>query len=77
VPEGLFLEYLKLGKDLESRCAVYRELFKHKLSDNDVNLISRASDYCHPVGSARFRQQIEEKYGISLGQCGRGRLKKE
>jgi len=70
-------EYMKLGKDIESRCAAYRELFKHTLSDNDINLISRASDYCNPVGGARFRQQIEEKYGISLGQCGRGMPRKE
>ena len=69
-------EYTKLGKDIESRCFAYRELFKHQLPDNDIHLIERASDYCHPVGDDRFCQQIEEKYGISLGQCARGRPKK-
>ena len=69
-------EYLKLGSDSESRCYAYRELFKHQLSDHDIHLIERAADYCHPVGNDRFRQQIEDKYGIKLGQSARGRPKK-
>jgi putative transposase len=69
-------EYLKLGSDSESRCYAYRELFKHQLSDHDIHLIERAADYCHPVGDDRFRQQIEDKYGINLGQSARGRPKK-
>lgn len=69
-------EYMKLGKDIESRCFAYRELFKRQLSDNDIHLIDRASDYCHSVGDSRFCLQIEKKYGISLGQCARGRPKK-
>ena len=69
-------EYLKLGSDSESRCYAYRELFKHQLSDHDIHLIERAADYCHPVGDDRFRQQIEDKYGIKLGQSVRGRPKK-
>ena len=70
-------EYIKLGRDIESRCYSYRELFKEQLPDCDIHLIERASDYCHPVGGDRFCQQIEEKYDISLGQCVRGRPKKE
>lgn len=70
-------EYLKLGKDTESRCIAYRELFRSQLSDKDIHLIDRATEYCHPVGDDRFCRQIEESYGISLGQCARGRPKKK
>jgi len=69
-------EYVMLGEDIEARCFAYRELFKNQLSDYDIHLIERASDYCHPVGDDVFCRQFEEKYGISLGQCARGRPKK-
>lgn len=69
-------EYIKLGKDIESRCFAYRELFQQQLPENDIHLIEKASDYCHPVGDDRFCQQIESKYGIKLGQNNRGRPKK-
>ena len=69
-------EYLKLGCDVESRCYAYRELFKCQLSDQEIRLIENASDYCHPVSDDRFRQQIEKKYNIKLGQSARGRPKK-
>ena len=32
-----------------------------------------ATHYCQPVGDDRFRQQIEQQYGIKLGQMKRGR----
>lgn len=75
---GLVLhpEYLKLGQDSETRCFAYRELFKHQLPEQDIHLIEKASDYCYPVGEARFCQQIEDQYGIKLGQSKRGRPKK-
>ena len=69
-------EYLKLDSDTFERCFAYRELFKHQLSEHDIHLIERASEYSHPVGTDRFRQEIEGKYGIDLGQAGRGRPKK-
>ncbi len=69
-------EYLKLGVTDESRYTAYRELFEYQLAERDVHLIDRANDYCHPVGDDRFCQQIEEKYGIRLGQCARGRPRK-
>lgn len=70
-------EYLKLGSDRASRCQAYRELFKAPLPDDDIHLIERASEYCQPVGDDRFREQIELKYGIKIGQMSRGRPKKE
>ena len=70
-------EYLQLGSDSSERCYAYRELFKHQLSEHDIHLIERASEYCHPVGDDRFRLAIENKYGVLLGQASRGRPKKE
>jgi putative transposase len=69
-------EYLKLGVDTEARIYAYRELFIDQLSDYDVHLIQKASEYCQSVGDEYFRIQIEEKYGIMLGQPSRGRPKK-
>jgi putative transposase len=66
-------EYLELGATDESRCHAYRELFRYQLSKHDIHLIENASEYCHPVGDDRFRQQIEDRYGIFLGQAARGR----
>ena len=69
-------EYLKLDKDKEARCYVYRELFKAQLSEHDIHIIEKAEEYCQPVGDDRFKKAIEERYGIKLGQMSRGRPKK-
>ena len=69
-------EYLKLGADSETRCYAYREIFNHQLSELHIHLIERASEYCCPIGDDRFVQQIQERYGIKLGQSARGRPKK-
>jgi putative transposase len=66
-------EYLRLGTDSETRTQAYRELFRHQLSEGDLHLIRKAAHYCQPVGDDRFRQQIEEKYEVKLGQMKRGR----
>ena len=71
------IEYLKLGSDAQSRCHAYRELFKHQLSEHDVHLIERASEYSQPLGDDKFRHEIENKYGVKLGQSFRGRPRKE
>jgi putative transposase len=69
-------EYVRLGDSREARCHAYRELFKHQLSEADLHAIRKAAHYCQPVGDDRFRQQIEERYGLKLGQMKRGRPKK-
>jgi hypothetical protein len=47
------------------------------LSEEDLHLIRKAAHYCQPVGNDRFREQIERKYGLHLGQMERGRPRKE
>jgi putative transposase len=70
-------EYLALGADSQSRMHAYRELFRHEVSEQDLHLLRKAAHYCQPTGDDRFRDQIESKYGIRLGQMGRGRPRLE
>lgn len=69
-------EYLELGATDKSRCSAYWELFTYQLSEHDIHLIENASEYCHPVSDDRFREQIEDRFGICLGQTVRGRPRK-
>ncbi|MDT8405275.1 transposase [Sulfuriflexus sp.] len=70
-------EYLRLGQTRDTRCHAYRELFNYQFSETDLHRIRKAAHYCQPVGDDRFRQQIEKKYGIKLGQMKRGRPRKK
>jgi len=49
----------------------YREFFQLQLSEENLRLIRKAAYYWQIVGNDRFRQQIERKYGIRLGQMER------
>ena len=69
-------EYLLLGPSPEARGHAYRELFRTQLSEENLHLIRKAAHYCQPVGNDRFREQIERKYGLQLGQMERGRPRK-
>jgi putative transposase len=66
-------EYQRLGPTPDERRHAYRELFKTQLSEEDLHLVRKAAYYCQPMGDERFRQQIEQRYGIKLGQMDRGR----
>jgi putative transposase len=70
-------EYIRLGPTPATRGFAYRELFKTQLSEEDIHRVRKAAHYCQPVGDDRFRQQIEQRYGIRLGQMERGRPRKE
>lgn len=35
-------------------------------------LIRKAAHYCQSIGDDRFREQIESRYGVKLGQMSRG-----
>lgn len=69
-------EYMRLGQSEDDRCYAYRELFRYALSEEDLHFIRKAAHYCQPVGDDRFRADIEQKYGIKLGEMKRGRPKK-
>jgi len=65
--------YLRIDLDSEQRCFRYRELFKDQVNKQDLHFIRKASYYCQPVGDDRFRESIEQKYNVKLGQMSRGR----
>lgn len=69
-------EYMRLGQSEDDRCYAYRELFRYALSEEDLHFIRKAAHYCQPVGDDRFRADIEQQYGIKLGEMKRGRPKK-
>jgi putative transposase len=69
-------EYLRLGQSLTDQCTAYRAIFKHQLSEEDLDRFRKAAHYCQPVADDRFREQIEKQYGIKLGQMARGRPKR-
>jgi putative transposase len=69
--------YMSLGSSSEGRCFAYRELFRTHLDGQDISLIRQAAHYCQPVGDNRFRKQIEQRYGIRVGQMRRGRPRKD
>lgn len=70
-------EYRNLGSSSAERGFAYRELFKAQISEEDLHFVRKAAHYCQPVGDDRFRKQIERRYGIHLGQMGRGRPREE
>jgi len=73
----LHVEYQPLGGTDEVRCTAYRGLFDVELSAPDLSMIRKASHYSQAVGDERFREQIESKYGVRLGQARRGRPRKQ
>jgi REP-associated tyrosine transposase len=70
-------EYRCLGRTSAERYHAYRELFKVQVSDQELHLIRSAAHYCQPIGNDRFCQQIEQRYGIKVGQMARGRPRKD
>jgi len=68
-------EYERLGNDVPARASAYRELFRCQLDQEDLHKVRQASHYCQPLGDDRFAEFICERYGIKLGQMGRGRPK--
>ena len=65
--------YLELGGSAEARCEAYRELFKASLASKDILRINRAWETGTPLGNDRFREQIEQTLGRTVGTTRRGR----
>lgn len=70
-------EYLRLGSKPAERGRAYRALFTHELNQEDLDFVRAAIHYSQPIGDARFREHIESRYGIALGQMGPGRPAKQ
>ena len=68
--------YEGLGPDPQARTAAYRDLFVTALDPGMAQHIGIVAECSMPLGSDRFREQIEAALGRSLGQYQRGRPRK-
>lgn len=69
-------EYRRLGGTLDARRRAYRDLFKQRFNEGDLHLLRKAAHYCLPVADEQFRRQLEDAYGLPVGQMKRGRPRK-
>ncbi len=67
--------YLRLGKTKTQRQSTYKDLFKEPLGENLITEIRQTTQTGTPLGSDKFRQQIEELLGVKTGYAKRGRPK--
>lgn len=51
----------------------YRSLFEAHLDECDIHAIRKATEFVVPLGGQRFKQQIENVLGRSVGYARRGR----
>jgi putative transposase len=65
--------YLSLSKNIEQRCEAYKELFKAHLDENDLSDIRSSLQTGTPLGNHLFKQKIESRLGLNVGQAKRGR----
>lgn len=65
--------YAEMGNTRVSRCANYKSLFKAHIDDDQLKSIRAAWQTGTPLGNDCFREKIERKLKISVGQARRGR----
>jgi putative transposase len=65
--------YLSLHSDATARPGAYRELFKDRLSDEELKVIRTRTNACSYIGNDRFRAKIESKPGRRVAGGKRGR----
>jgi putative transposase len=65
--------YLSLARNSEKRCEAYRELFKAHVEPQDLNDIRSSLQTGTPLGNDQFKQKVEAKLGLKVGQAKRGR----
>ena len=67
--------YEQLGSSSDLKQYTYRELFKTQLPNEDLHVIKESMKFNYPLGSERFKEQIESALGRAVGQNKRGRPK--
>ncbi|HEB63744.1 MAG TPA: transposase [Gammaproteobacteria bacterium] len=65
--------YLALGNNKQQRTQYYRESFKEALDEKLINEIQASVQTGTPMGSERFKTEIEKPLGAKVGQSRRGR----
>ncbi len=69
--------YLALGKDSKQRARRYRESFKKEVLDGKlINEIRASVQTGTPLGTDRFKAEVEQLLGVKVGQARRGRPNK-
>jgi putative transposase len=69
--------YMALGLDETERRAAYRALFRAHLDEEALDEIRKASNRSLPLGSERFKEQVEAALGRRVGLRPRGRREVE
>ena len=64
--------YEQLGCTSDIKQHAYRELFKTQIPDDDLHVIKESMKYNYPLGSQRFKEQVESTLGSAIGQKQRG-----
>ncbi len=65
--------YVRLGSSSTLRSAAYSALFSSRIPQQDITQIQKSIKYNYPLGSDRFRQQIEIALNKSVGYSRLGR----
>jgi putative transposase len=65
--------YLSLGKTPEAQHAAYRGLFEIAINPDELDLVRASLHSGTPLGTDRFKQQIESVVGCTVGFSKRGR----
>lgn len=65
--------YLAIHPNKDTLQYAYRSLFENQLEQVDIHTIRKASQFSMPLGSERFKQQIEATLKRSIGYSRRGR----
>ncbi len=71
------LLYRRLDRNTDIRRSVYRQLFRARLAQADIDLIREATNKAWVLGKDRFREQIEALSGRRASQRARGRPRKD
>lgn len=69
--------YLRLGKTKAQRQAAYQKLVTDDLSDSLISEIQQTTQTGTPLGSEKFRSEIEKLLGVKTGYSKRGRPLKQ
>ena len=64
-------EYGKLGRDAESRQKAYRQLFRGRLAEKDLNEIRDCTNKSWVLGDECFKVKVAAKTGIPSQRVGR------
>jgi len=65
--------YQRLGRTLKERCEAYKALFRAHVDEEDLKDIRSALQTGTPLGNDYFKEKIEEKLKMKVGQSRRGR----